>query len=238
MAEILACADLAAAMLARPAPVLFLDTAAILDVLRVPFRHEVQADIIDSVATIVDGSSSDPKRIWVVTTANVMQELESRREFVRQELSAHMRDLTLSISRVLTVARTVFPERRIGSLDLLEFKLEQRVSGILDRLVEAMVIFRGTTACVGKARDRVWAGIPPASRAKQEFKDCEIFEEFLDLLTVIRQQGFGPPAIFVTPNSADYGRPPEGHPQIAADLEALGARYATNLSWAYSLISP
>lgn len=129
MAEPLGCADLTAAVVAQPAPVVFLDTAAILDVLRVPFRHELQADIIDSAAAVVNDARADPKRIWLVATGNVIQELGDRRQFVEDELGAYVRSLALSMSRALTVARTVFPEQKISSLDLLGLRIDQRVSG-------------------------------------------------------------------------------------------------------------
>lgn len=236
MRQPLACADLAATLIALPRPVLFLDTAAILDVLRVPFRHELQADIIDSAATIVDDALADPRRIWLVTTANVMQELDGCRRFVTEELHGRMRELSLSITRVSSLARLVFPERRVALPDGVELKLGERILRIMDRLVNSTMIFQGTATCIGKARDRVWAGIPPASKAKQEFKDCEIFEEFLELLTTIRSQGFDQSAVFVTPNREDYGPPPDGHPRVTSDLAALDAQYAANLSWARKMV--
>jgi hypothetical protein len=232
----MASADLAAAIIAQPCPLLFLDTAAILDFLRVPFRIELQVDIVDSAASIVDDVLADPRRIWLVTTANVMHEFAGRRDEVSEELSCRMRELNQWMARVSNVAKIAFPEWRIGSLDWRELKLEQRILGIMDRLVDSMVTFQGTVTCVGKARDRLWAGLPPASKAKQEFKDCEIFEEFLELLGVIRGKGFEQPAVFVTPNKKDYGPAPEGHPQIASELAALSAQYAANLSWARALV--
>jgi hypothetical protein len=234
----LPCADLAAAAVAQACPLLFLDTAAILDILRVPFRHELQVDIVESAATLVDEALADPRRVWLVTSANVIQEFEGRRTHVREELNAGIRDLNVSIARVSSVAKVACPERRIVSLDLAELKLEQRIQGIMDRLVDSMAIFHGAPVCVMKARDRLWAGLPPSSKSRREFKDCEIFEEFLELLSAIRGQGFEPPAIFVTPNKEDYGPPPEGYPQITTDLSTLGAQYVANLSWAWSLIRP
>jgi hypothetical protein len=238
MALPLSLADLAAAVVAQPCPLLFLDTAAILDILRVPFRHELQVDIVDSAATIVDEALADPRRVWLVTSANVIQEFEGRRTYVADELNARIRDLHLAIARVSSIARIAFPERRIGSLDLRELKLEERIQGIMNRFVDSMVMFRGTPTCVGKARDRLWAGLAPASKAKQEFKDCEIFEEFLELLSESRNLGFESPAIFITPNKEDYGPAPDGHPQIATELSALGAWYVSNLSWARALLRP
>ncbi len=104
----------------------------------------------------------------------------------------------------------------------------------MDRLVSSLIVFRGTD-CIGKARDRLWAGQPPASKSKQEFKDCEIFEEFLELVMSLRGHGFDKKTIFVTPNRHDYGDPPRGHDRIASDLEAVGAAYAANISWALAV---
>lgn len=237
MPEPVTCTDLIAAVVAHPVPVIFLDTAAILDVLRVPFRHELQADIIHSAVSAVSDAAVEPKLVWLVTTANVVREIEGRRESVTQELTAHIQSLRSSMHRVMSVARIVFPERRFSSPDLLEVRLEQRVLAVMDRLVESTVVFRGSTGCVARARDRVWAAAPPASRANQEFKDCEIFEEFLELTSALRGEGFELPAVFVTPNSRDYGTPPDGHPQIGSDLAATRAYYAANLSWARSLLA-
>jgi len=171
----LSCAGLASAVLAQPCPLIFLDTAAILDILRVPFRHELQVDIVGSAVGIVDDAVTDPRRVWLVTSANVIHEFDDSRQYVREELDARLRDINLAMGRISNIARLVFPERRIGAFDLPELKLEHRIQGIVDKLVDSILVFRGSVTCIGRARDRLWAGLPPASRAKQEFKDCEIF---------------------------------------------------------------
>lgn len=217
-------------------PVVFLDTAAILDVLRVPFRHELQADVIDSATAMIEEASADQRRIWLVATGNVVQELNERRQFVEDDLRAHLHSLASSVARIFAVTRAAFPERIVSASDVFDFKIDQRISAITDRLVNSIVLFQGTSTCGEKARDRVWGGHPPASRAKQEFKDCEIFEEFLELISLIRQEGCGTMAVFVSPNRKDYGPPPEGHPRIGSDLEACQAHYCGHISWARSII--
>jgi hypothetical protein len=236
MPQPLTCASLAAAVVAHPAPLVFLDSAAVLDVLRVPFRRDSQVDVIDSAVAIVNDAESEPRRVWSVTTANVVQEIETHRESVRQELIGHIKALDVSIDRALTAARSAFPERQFTWTGLANVQLDGRILRIMDGLVESTVVYRGSAECVARARDRVWAGAPPASRVKQEFKDCEIFEEFLELVSAIRREGFESPIVFVTPNSRDYGPPPSGHPRIASDLAPIHAQYAASLSWARALI--
>jgi hypothetical protein len=155
------------------------------------------------------------------------------------ELGEHMNQLRRSMARISGLAKILFPdfpEHPVGSFEWPKPKLEERLEGVMDRLADSLVLFRGTERCVGKARDRLWSAHPPASRAKQEFKDCEIFEEFLELVSTLRSQGFDQTAVFVTPNARDYGQPPQGYPRICADLAACGAKYAANLSWAQALL--
>ena len=140
MVSPMAAEELVDAMLAQPSPALFLDTASILDILRVPFRKELQVDIIESAASFVDDALADPRRVWLVTSDNVIQELGRHRINVADELRQ-------SIARVSTLAKTVLPERRIGSLDLPEAMLEERILGIMDRMVESMTVFRCSETC-------------------------------------------------------------------------------------------
>lgn len=196
-----------------------------------PYRHNLQFEIIESAVAIIEDSIASPRRVWAVTTANVIQEFQTHRDSVQQELESQISALNLSMSRLSRVAGVVLPERRISHVDWLGLPLHHRVLGIMDRLVSFLIVFRGTD-CIGKALNRLWAGQPPASKSKQEFKDCEIFEEFLEIVSSLRSNGFDKPAVFVTPNKQDYGAPPRGHDRIASDLEAAGALYAANISWA------
>jgi hypothetical protein len=234
--SIVSSADLAAAVVKEQLPLIFLDTAAILDILRVPYRRNVQFDIIESAAVIIGDSFADPRRLWAVTTANVFQEFQEHREAEQRELESRISDLNLTMARLSRVAGLVFPERRISHVDWLGLSLHDRVCGIMDRLIASLIVFRGTAECIGKARDRVWAGLPPATKSKQEYKDCEIFEEFLEVVSTLRSRGFDKTAVFVTPNKRDYGDPPRGHDQIASDLEAARAIYAANISWALASV--
>lgn len=237
MSEPLTCAALAAAVVKQPAPIVFLDTAAILDVLRVPFRHDLQADIFDSALSATKDGSANPKRVWLITSANVVRELETRRQSVESELNGYISSMQQAVGRVLTVVRRTFPDRRFQWPNLMELGFSDRVVRVMDLLIGATSVFSGGTGCIKRASARIWAGAPPASRGSQQYKDCEIFEEFIEFVSTIRSEGFEPPVVFVTPNKNDYGRPPDGHPRIASDLARIRAHYAANLSWARASIS-
>jgi len=212
--------EFAAEVAERPRPLLFLDTAAILDILRVPFRRGLQVDIIKSAAATIDDVIADPRRIWIVTSANVIAEFQDNRDSVRRELAASVSNLNEDFARLSCIAKIVLPERRIEPLEWLNATFQDRILEIVDRLVAETSVFRGTKECTFKAALRVKAGLAPASRSKQEFKDCEIFEEFLELARSLLKLGFHSPAGFVTPNSTDYGQPPNGNERIASELQA------------------
>ncbi len=147
--------DLAALLIAQPKPLLFLDTAAILDISRVTYRHELQLDIVESAIAIIDSLVVDPKQVWTITTANVIQEFHANQESMKQELKNRISDLNYSVSRLSRIAKDILPERQINTVDWLDFTFQDRILGIMDRLVDSTLVFRGSADCIVKAHDRV-----------------------------------------------------------------------------------
>lgn len=76
----------------------------------------------------------------------------------------------------------------------------------------------------------------PAGRGKQEAKDCEIFEAFLDVGRTLRTRGFADSICFVTANSDDYGKPTEPKIPLEAELLGINARYVGSLTWALAVV--
>jgi len=79
-----AVADLAAAIIAEPAPIVFLDAAAILDILRASFRHEIKANVVESAVDLTEASVATPKRLWLVAPDIVMGEFDNHHEKVKK----------------------------------------------------------------------------------------------------------------------------------------------------------
>jgi hypothetical protein len=226
--------DLASAIVTHGAPILFLDTAAILDIGRVAWREELQVGIVSTAAAMIADSTAIPRLLWTVATANVVQEFAAHRSDVGEELGIRIRNLHGSIAQFSSLAGILLPDKRITQLDWLDATLQVRNMAVMDGVVESTAVFRGSADCVARAGIRVFARTPPSSKERQEFKDCVIFEEFLELVTAVRRFGGTQQAIFVTPNKKDYGPPPRGFDQIAESLQAIDALYAADLAWAYS----
>jgi len=176
-------------------------------------------------------------RVWPVTSSNVVIELEEHRQDVTAELDSSIRGMSSSIARMIEVARVLFPERAFAPFEFAPNGFQDPVSMVLDRLVDATAVCQHTDACTLKAANRVRSGLPPSKPGKQEFKDCEIFECFLELSAELRASGFEPAIVFVSPNKNDYGPPPDGFAAIANEIRSVNASYVANLSWARALLA-
>ncbi len=212
----------------QPAPVIFLDTAAILDVARVPYREDLDLKLISCAEKLSSGAN----QAWVVTTGNVVRELNDNRLFVETELNKEMK----RFERLAKVEVILFPEDPPRLSSRRDKDVAKRALETMDRLVEVTHVFQGSRDCTLRAADRVRDKHRPSSAKKQEFKDCEIFEEFLELASRLRVIEFAQPIVFVTSNVSDYGPVPDGHPRIKEDLAQRSAIFAANLSHAASLI--
>ena len=216
----------------QPAPVIFLDTAAILDVARVPCREDLDLNLLRWEELLSQGHADrNLARMWVVTTEHVVHELKDNRPAVETEIHREM----TKFRRLTDVERILFPEDPPPRSSRREKDLANRAVETMERLVQFTNVFQGSQECTLRAADRVRRKRSPSSK-KQEFKDCEIFEEFLELASRLRQLEFTPPIVFVTPNKADYGEVPTGKPQIQEDLARCRATYAPNLTDAASRV--
>ena len=227
-------AEVAARILANRAPVVFLDTAAILDVLRVPFRDDIQADVVEystRAATLARSSG-----LWLVSSESVAVELEGNRLKVNSELASTLQDFDRRAERLSAIAEAILPDHPFSFDSVSRSPFGERVEEIAQAMQDSLTLFRGSNQCVLNAAGRVKQGQRPASKAKQEYKDCEIFEEFLELCGMLRVANFDFPCVFVTSNKNDYGDPPDGFPRIAEDLQSARANYVSNISWALRLI--
>jgi hypothetical protein len=215
--------ELTAAVLAQPRPILFLDTASIIDTLRVPYHMDLQDDIFDATEAVVRACAPGTRSVWALATENVRQEVTLEMERACQELEKSIALRVRECKRFSKAAQFVLPQENLALPTWDQKAIYLGVQSLLDGLIASLTIYQGSPDCGRKAGVRVWKAMPPSRRSRQEFKDCVIFEEFLELVTTLRQQGFTSRAIFITSNRESYGDPPIGHPVIAEELEAAGA---------------
>ncbi|MFZ2999753.1 MAG: PIN domain-containing protein [Undibacterium umbellatum] len=218
-----------------PKPLVLIDTCSLLDVVRVPIREENNAtQIILGALKLLDLALQN--KVYLAITSIVRAELESNLGEVRDEV------LKLATRREKQVQHYVLCSKLAGlalqgadafAIAALRDKLTDMVFGILAKSFE----IKGDDACSGRAMKRVITNQAPASKGKNEAKDCDIIEHYLELAGLLRQSGFSKAMCFVTANSNDYGKPGEMRSPLDAQLKAWNIEYVNNFQWTVGLVS-
>ncbi len=213
-----------------PAPVLFLDTCIILDLIRSPVRDTIPSDITRHARDLCARSSDSPRSLWLATSTTVYDEWDENVDRVKVELEQGIRSIESTRQHFLSAAHSATDVQyeyghRESQLNLVS-QLESNSRALLD----SCLVIEPDDAHLLNAMKRVKGYLPPAQRGKSEPRDCEIFELFLGVCTNCRSNGVTDKLLFVTSNKNDYGSSNSGG--VQSELDALSAKAVFNLSWA------
>lgn len=214
-----------------PAPVVLLDTCALLDVIRVPHRDELQLDSIEAALSLERRAQTVPRGAWLIAAELVETEWANSCSSVVEESRREIAKLERRLDKLRSVAKHVLPLEVIGPLDLGRLQVEEFLKTAAQALIRMASIVTPDPDSVMRARTRVTTGVAPAARGRQEYKDCEIFEHYLSLGRALRAAGFHPDLFFVSSNTKDYGSPKELPAEVAADLQSARIEFVTSLGW-------
>ena len=217
-----------------PRPVLLLDTCALLDILRAPYRAQVPSGVVQAAASIVKSFDRGAPEVWVITTKLIAQEWRNNVHTVRGELDTHLKRLDRELAKASSSAAQLgIGTRFVGPTSL---GLSEHLFNLSEGLLNTSIQLTGTERFHQKAMHRLLHNHAPASKGKGEPQDCLIIEQYLDLSRELRQQAYSEKIIFVSSNTKDYGRPGELRFPLAGDFKDHGIEFATSLAWAWSLI--
>jgi len=101
--------EVCAVITAKPAPVLFLDTCTILDVLRAPCRESIAVEEISAAMALIKLNGQHTPGVWLVTNETVHGEWTANLDTVRTELERESKKLRgfgpgLSMLSILSTA--------------------------------------------------------------------------------------------------------------------------------------
>jgi len=220
---------------AHPTPLLFLDTCAILDLIRVPYRDGLPLDMIDATKRLLLKAISQPPQLWVVIADQVEKEWQDHERRVSDELKVEIDKCQDKLTRFSDVLQlllsTTYPTH------LTQFSLETHLANLSKEVLEVSLKISQDNELVTKAWQRVQDGLAPAAKGKEEMTDCVIIEHYLEVCQRLRNTGFSQPIIFVSSNVTDYGNPPKSiRPPLDTQFSNLGIKFVTRLNWAMSLI--
>ncbi len=232
-------ADAARTIIHAPAPVLLVDTSALLDVIRAPQRREIRHAVIEAAIVLHDKVTAVPPQLWVVVAPFVPKEWDDHVDATVASLAAHIRTVDEHIITLAQVAHLATPDTAVPAVMFASLQLPAYLRSRAQALLNVALLLEEDLTCIIRARHRVIQDTPPASKGKGEFKDCEIIEHYLALCRALQGHGFAPRRVFVTANRNDYCAEPERsklHPILTAEFDAAGLRYAADFAWANGLL--
>ncbi|BDV42688.1 hypothetical protein GURASL_16110 [Geotalea uraniireducens] len=228
--------EVCAAITARPAPVLFLDTCTILDVLRAPCRETIAVEEISAALALIRLNGQPTPGVWLVTNETVHGEWTANLDTVKTELERESKKIERLRSRLVDAVDIVYGRTHEVGHRIEHLKLSEHLENLSRQLVSVSQKVKIVESHSVNAMNRVIRCLAPAGRGKQEAKDCQIYEAFLDVGRTLRTKGFAGSICFVTANSDDYGKPTEPKNPLGAELLAINARYVGSLSWALAVV--
>ncbi len=224
-------------ILTQPAPVLFLDTCALLDIIRVPFR-KVSVNLIVATNDIILKASTNQPNLWIVILELVEKEWRENVGNVSIELEKHIQELhdnLIKFSDTLEKIGTISP---FYNADLRSFDIEHKLYCLSEKLLKSSIIMENDDNCKIRAMDRVSIDAAPAGskHRKNEAKDCMIIEHYLYLCQELRSNTFAEKCLFVSSNTQDYGHPQCLRSPLDVEFANINLIFAKDIAMANSMI--
>jgi len=210
-------------------PVLFCDTCALLDIVRLPARGGVPstaARLLGAAASILDDAIAG--KTCLMLPPFVRDEwdknLPSAEEEAKKALWRIQNDYAL-VSAIQNVRGQSLQSITIPSDDVAQY-----LRGLGARLIDVSTGLMGDTDTILRATNRAALGIAPAT--KGAIKDCLIYEHAITVMKAARQAGHTSAFVFLTSNIRDFLE--SGHPKepIGTELTQVKASLCTDWNWA------
>lgn len=216
-------AQAVANLTANPRPVLFLDTCAVLDIVRAPLRSltpTVRAGL--ELRTLASAG-----RVQLFVQDIVPREWTDNLPSARKDGETGILAFTATWELAHEFGQPAPPLPALPPATLID-ELEKLSKELLDA---AEVIERDRHG-MSSAIDRVAAKLKPASGKSQgQVKDCHILCHALRLSELLTASGYPRWRILVSSNKSDFAAPIATvfHQDIVNDANAAGLRYAVSL---------
>lgn len=209
-----------ASLIANPKPVLFLDTCALLDIVRAPQRDLTLT--VRAGVELLSVAQAGTVQLFVqdIVPDEWKNNLLSARQDGEKGVSAFTAtwQIAADLGQPAPPLPVLPPGTLVDDLQKLSYDL-LTAADVLDRDYDGM----------SWAIDRVAAKQKPSS-AKGSVKDCHILGHALRLSTLLLV-GYPNSRVLVSPNRSDFAAPNASvfHQDIAPDAAAAGLQYAISL---------
>lgn len=224
-------AQLVTDIIAAPAPVLFLDTCAILDVARAPRDQKVVGSVAAAEA-LIELAKREPRAVYLVIADIILIEWADGIASTRKDAEVAVKTYGYLADVVAAIPAMV------GShpLPLPQLAhLPDVVENSSRKLLESCVVIDREPTLLNPAMDRVFARSPPV-RKKNGVKDHYILELYLAVSRELTAREYSHWLMFASSITSEFAEPGtrKVHPDLTADFSAAGLRYAVSLDSAIS----
>lgn len=211
-------------------PTLIFDSCVALDIVRAPFRREIPNETVVRAAQIVGGAAL----VELVIASLVPQEVAANLPAVTAELQKHCERLVEHAADADTACAALGVPTRSGLSRVSYVDLMVRLPELANQLIGKARVLAAQDAIELRAYRRAVDRKPPSTRGNQG-KDCQVYEETLELSRQLRALGYAEKIVFCSSNTQDYCEPRAvPHSELAPELAAVGVSFTTNLPWACS----
>lgn len=202
---------------ATGAPVLCIDTCALLDLVRAPAR-KLGAGHVEAANFLLKKAEEQQSQLSIVLMKQVCDELPQYLERAKDEANQALKRLDEETKRSveLLAALGVAPP---NAFEFVPFEFANKAEDLITGISNAAAKI-DDQPFVGAAGQRVRDRRRPARQGRDSFGDCIILEAFLSLVTKLRTCGFQREIVFLTSNTSDFADENKKvvHPEIRADL--------------------
>jgi hypothetical protein len=222
--------EVAAHITATGAPVIFLDTCILLDVIRAIKRR--YANCVEHAAQLHAAATAAPRKCNVVVSHLVRHEWDTNEQELLEDASKHLAELHDESGHFHDACAVFGIVPAFARANYAGLGVANRMHELSRQLLSYAIVIDPDNECSGRAMSRVINNLPP-SKQGGEAKDCTILEEYLAVCRHLHLMGFPKKLVFCTSNKNDYCDHSHLHVNLAADFAAVGLRFTSNLSWGF-----
>ncbi|NQU05260.1 MAG: DUF4935 domain-containing protein [Calditrichaeota bacterium] len=228
--------DLVNRIISNPAPVLFLDTCAILDIMNTSFCYHINSRVIETANKLLKATNCHPPLVWLVITEDVENEWKRNAENTKNNTHDQINELSKRLNRfdqVITFAG-ITPDFSYSKPK--QFLLDEYLYKLSEKLKLASCKIKNDEDCQIRALERVRNNHPPYSKQKKTEKgtlDCVIIEHFIKVSRILRERTFENYMFFVSTNTKDYLESDKPHnikEPLKSQFSELKLQYITDIA--------
>jgi hypothetical protein len=219
-----ALAAVAADLLARPRPLLCLDTCDLLDIIQCV--AEGKARRLEHVRRLLDTLVVRPDRVQLAVTYLVPVEWAQNQATVIDEVERKTRRVDEDIAEIHLAWQHAGPPLPGPLPSYAGGGLPAALAALAGTVLGWATVIDRDDACVGRALDRVQNKVRPSHAGM--VKDSIHLEHYLELCRQLHASGFPARRVLVSANKADFWEAKNKsdiHPDLAPQLAAVGLEF-------------